>query len=113
MIVDVVCGWLCSKFCFFFFKQKTAYEITEGDWSSDVCSSDLGLSPRFRRNVAPLTEFARAMPIAALVPVGLILLGPGTAMEASLIGFAAFFPILLSTTDGVRGVDPVTLEMAR
>src|SRR6059036_2277038 len=27
---------------FFFFKQKTAYEITYGDWSSDVCSSDLG-----------------------------------------------------------------------
>ena len=28
---------------FFFFKQKTAYEIKECDWSSDVCSSDLGL----------------------------------------------------------------------
>src|SRR6059036_3198659 len=28
---------------FFFFKQKTAYEITYGDWSSDVCSSDLCL----------------------------------------------------------------------
>src|SRR5213082_3450163 len=27
--------------CFFFFKQKTAYEIVSGDWSSDVCSSDL------------------------------------------------------------------------
>src|SRR6056300_854248 len=26
--------------CFFFFKQKTAYEISECDWSSDVCSSD-------------------------------------------------------------------------
>src|SRR5213079_1320066 len=26
----------------FFFKQQTAYEITTGDWSSDVCSSDLG-----------------------------------------------------------------------
>ena len=26
---------------FFFFKQKTAYEIMSGDWSSDVCSSDL------------------------------------------------------------------------
>ena len=25
-----------------FFKQKTAYEIVTGDWSSDVCSSDLG-----------------------------------------------------------------------
>ena len=28
-------------FFFFFFKQKTAYEIKECDWSSDVCSSDL------------------------------------------------------------------------
>src|SRR5881392_4439728 len=30
-----------SDVCFFFFKQKTAYEITHSDWSSDVCSSDL------------------------------------------------------------------------
>ena len=28
-------------FLFFFFKQKTAYEIVSRDWSSDVCSSDL------------------------------------------------------------------------
>src|SRR3546814_3418556 len=29
-------------FVFFFFKQKTAYEMRISDWSSDVCSSDLG-----------------------------------------------------------------------
>src|SRR3546814_7097143 len=29
--------WLC----FFFFKQKTAYDMRISDWSSDVCSSDL------------------------------------------------------------------------
>src|SRR3546814_7776115 len=29
---------------FFFFKQQTAYEMRISDWSSDVCSSDLGLS---------------------------------------------------------------------
>src|SRR3546814_16978802 len=33
---------LCS--CFFFFKQKTAYEMRISDWSSDVCSSDLSIS---------------------------------------------------------------------
>src|SRR3546814_5200272 len=33
---------LCSIFIhFFFFKQKTAYEMRISDWSSDVCSSDL------------------------------------------------------------------------
>src|ERR1051326_5169780 len=31
----------CVTYFFFFFKQKTAYEIKECDWSSDVCSSDL------------------------------------------------------------------------
>src|SRR3546814_9710423 len=30
-----------SLVCFFFFKQKTAYEMRISDWSSDVCSSDL------------------------------------------------------------------------
>src|SRR3546814_960656 len=28
-------------FCFFFFEQKTAYEMRISDWSSAVCSSDL------------------------------------------------------------------------
>src|SRR3546814_6060056 len=33
---------ICARyFCFFFFKQKTAYEMRISDWSSDVCSSDL------------------------------------------------------------------------
>src|SRR3546814_6870547 len=32
--------WLCL-YLFFFFKQKTAYEMRISDWSSDVCSSDL------------------------------------------------------------------------
>src|SRR3546814_5458086 len=38
--------------CFFFFKQKTAYEMRISDWSSDVCSSDLRLDDR--RKVAAL-----------------------------------------------------------
>src|SRR3546814_4869577 len=33
--------WLYGLLLFFFFKQKTAYEMRISDWSSDVCSSDL------------------------------------------------------------------------
>src|SRR3546814_1549535 len=32
---------MCDFSVFFFFKQKTAYEMRISDWSSDVCSSDL------------------------------------------------------------------------
>src|SRR3546814_1108867 len=39
------CGMMSVAYtgvvCFFFFKQKTAYEMRISDWSSDVCSSDL------------------------------------------------------------------------
>src|SRR3546814_9526962 len=34
--------YISIVFSFFFFKQKTAYEMRISDWSSDVCSSDLG-----------------------------------------------------------------------
>src|SRR3546814_8521423 len=44
---------MCSLIIVFFFKQKTAYEMRISDWSSDVCSSDLGTpSPQ------PLSRFA-------------------------------------------------------
>src|SRR3546814_9462685 len=42
----MMCCWsesyLSVFFVVFFFKQKTAYEMRISDWSSDVCSSDLG-----------------------------------------------------------------------
>src|SRR3546814_6208998 len=38
LVVSYKCLHLIS---FFFFKQKTAYEMRISDWSSDVCSSDL------------------------------------------------------------------------
>src|SRR3546814_7201225 len=37
----LVSGLFCYVVVFFFFKQKTAYEMRISDWSSDVCSSDL------------------------------------------------------------------------
>src|SRR3546814_18855528 len=40
----IYCVIICF-IVFFFFKQKTAYEMRISDWSSDVCSSDLALAP--------------------------------------------------------------------
>src|SRR3546814_4483737 len=37
---------------FFFFKQKTAYEMRISDWSSDVCSSDLHALDRHAEDLA-------------------------------------------------------------
>src|SRR3546814_4510130 len=51
--------WLSSSLLclcviyFFFFKQKTAYEMRISDWSSDVCSSDLSVMKRSRWSGSP------------------------------------------------------------
>src|SRR3546814_2685641 len=44
---------------FFFFKQKTAYELRISDWSSDVCSSDLCEKAQ---SSCDLMEFAQGAP---------------------------------------------------
>src|SRR3546814_6701848 len=52
-----LCWWLFCVYCkFFFFKQKTAYEMRISDGSSDVCSSDLTI---FGKRDLPLVVAAR------------------------------------------------------
>src|SRR3546814_6896621 len=48
-------------FLFFFFKQKTAYEMRISDWSSDVCSSDLVLQPHCAQRFFAGDETLRAV----------------------------------------------------
>src|SRR3546814_8808976 len=49
---------------YFFFKQKTAYVVRIGDWSSDVCSSDRGGAARQQRQRRQL--LLRERPLAAV-----------------------------------------------
>src|SRR3546814_15738038 len=51
-MLDIVCV------IFFFFKQKTAYEMRISDWSSDVCSSDLTV----RRGVISMSHGFGGLP---------------------------------------------------
>src|SRR3546814_11565385 len=69
---------------FFFFKQKTAYEMRISDWSSDVCSSDLSfllmkLAPGGpfdgERVLDPVTEAALARRYGLDQPLGAQFLG--------------------------------------
>src|SRR3546814_1839627 len=47
---------------FFFFKQKTAYEMRISDWSSDVCSSDLADSEEQHERQKYRDQQAHALP---------------------------------------------------
>src|SRR3546814_11862778 len=89
-------------FLFFFFKQKTAYEMRISDWSSDVCSSDLdtaghlprrqherqsGEPHRIARRQRPLAyrpvkQHLAAMPRPRFIPLLLVLAATGAAPQS-------------------------------
>ncbi|GAA3713808.1 ABC transporter permease [Nonomuraea antimicrobica] len=73
----------------------------------------LGSLPLLAEAAAPVLEFVRSVPIAALLPAGLLLLGIGPAFQIAVIAFSATWPILLNTLDGVRGIDSTVLDFAR
>jgi ABC-type nitrate/sulfonate/bicarbonate transport system permease component len=61
----------------------------------------------------PLVELIRPLPKAALLPPLVLFLGLGDAMKLTVIGLGVFFPVLINTIQGVRGVDPVLIATAR
>ena len=73
----------------------------------------LGSRPAALRLVDPLLQFFRAMPKAALVPLFIGALGIGALPKIYSIALGCVWPVLLNTIDGVRGVDPSQLDMAR
>jgi sulfonate transport system permease protein len=73
----------------------------------------IGLAPRLRRATQPVTEFVRSIPSPLLFPVALVLFGIGDGSKVALIALGSVWPILLNTVDGVRGVDPQVLDVAR
>src|SRR3546814_16724543 len=74
---------------FFFFKQKTAYEMRISDWSSDVCSSDLG-------GITTMIQFTTKRLLGGMLGAALLAAMPGT-------GFAQKKFVTIGT-GGVTGV---------
>jgi ABC-type nitrate/sulfonate/bicarbonate transport system permease component len=116
--------WLSGPPTSLFLTERVATEIVPsltrmlGGWSIAVILGVLlgvaiGRSRTLGDFVEPIVHFVRAIPPPALIPIFLILLGFGTEMRVSLIVFAAIWPVLLNTIDGVRSVETLHLDTGR
>src|SRR3546814_6900912 len=73
---------------FFFFKQKTAYELRISDWSSDVCSSDLVVMPKRLPEIVPLL-------VTLLTPPDRVMPASGGASKPRLPPLPRIVPALV------------------
>jgi ABC-type nitrate/sulfonate/bicarbonate transport system permease component len=60
-----------------------------------------------------IVEFLRPVPSVAMIPLAILFFGLGTQMRMTVVTYAAFWPMLISTIYGVRAIDPQALDVAR
>ncbi len=70
-------------------------------------------TPLLRRAVYPLLIGSQTIPIIAIAPLLIIRLGFGLAPKVVIIVLYCFFPIVVSTVDGLRSAEPEMLNLLR
>jgi sulfonate transport system permease protein len=73
----------------------------------------IGSSLIMRTYVAPSLELLRPLPVSAVIPVAIAMLGLTQSMALAVIAFGAIWPMLLATIHGFAAVEPRLYEVAR
>ena len=73
----------------------------------------MGMSRRLRRVVDPVVAALHPIPRLAFFPLLIVVFGVGEMSKLAAVSLGAFFPMLLNTVAGVRGMNPVHLELGR
>ncbi len=73
----------------------------------------MGRSDAVYRLFEPLVELVRPIPKPALIPPLFLFLGLGVNTMLVIVVLGSFFPVLINTVQGVRGVDPTLIDTAR
>ena len=73
----------------------------------------IGSSRLMRIYIAPSLEFLRPLPVSAIIPVAIAMLGLTEGMALFVIAFGAIWPIMLATIHGFAAVEPRLYEVAR
>ena len=73
----------------------------------------MGASRRVHEFLNPLIQLVRPIPPIAFIPLAILWLGLGNPPAFFLIALGAFFPVLMNTIAGVRGVDAIYVRAAQ
>lgn len=78
-----------------------------------VAGALIGISKTVSAYVSPTLEFIRPLPASAMVPVAVAMFGLTEGMVLFIIIFGSVWPVLLSTVEGFRTVEPRLMEVSR
>lgn len=104
-------GELAQVFASTLWRMATGFAI--GSAAGVLLGIAMATFPLADAALRSLVELLRPIPMPAIVPPLIVLLGIDHAMKIFVVAFACFFPVLVNTVGGVRAVDPTALDVAR
>ncbi|MGN0353253.1 MAG: ABC transporter permease [Roseburia sp.] len=107
---DVVSNKLWSNLSVSFWRIISGFLI--GAALGVVIGFFMGLFTPLNKMLSPITSILRSVPIIALIPLFILLLGIGESSKRTIIAFATFWPVLLNTMGGIQNVDVKLCEVA-
>ena len=111
LVAGLRSGELLQVFGSTLWRMATGFAL--GSLAGVVLGLAMGSLPRVNAALRPLVELVRPIPIPAIIPPLILLLGIDHAMKVFIVAFACFFPVLVNTIGGVRSVDRTALDVAR
>jgi ABC-type nitrate/sulfonate/bicarbonate transport system permease component len=78
-----------------------------------ACALAIHLSATLRRTVLPLLVASQTIPVAIVAPLLVFWFGFGTAPKTAIVALVTFFPIVVTTLDGLAAVDPALGKLLR
>ena len=111
LVAGLYSGELLGVFSSSLYRMLVGYALGVG------CALGIGLLMANVRTafvaLDPMLELLRPVPIPAIVPPLILLLGIDDTLKIFVVAFSVFFPVLGNTIGGVRAVDPVAIDVAR
>jgi ABC-type nitrate/sulfonate/bicarbonate transport system permease component len=77
-----------------------------------VLGALIGLSSVLQVSTAVVVEFLKTVPIIAILPLAILVLGTSLTMKVTLVAFGVMWPLLVQTMYGVKAMDPVIRDTA-
>nr|WP_325344099.1 ABC transporter permease [Xylophilus sp.] len=93
--------------------QRSLYGLLLAIVSGVVLGLLMGWFSRFETVVDPILQLFRQTSALALFPVFILFFGIGETSKVAIIFWASFWPVLLNTIGGVKGVDQLLVHSAR
>ncbi|MFL5819255.1 MAG: ABC transporter permease [Solirubrobacteraceae bacterium] len=78
-----------------------------------ACAAAIHLSLTLRRTAYPLLVASQTIPIVVVAPLLVVWLGYDLAPKLAIVGLVCFFPVTVTTLDGLAGVDPDLRKLMR